>query len=73
MTARMWGYVIYVACCALAAAGIAATAWAVASTLAHDSTLSLSWRGLAIMAAIIVGIFAAGRFALYFLTTRSSA
>lgn len=72
MTARMWGYVIYVTCCALAALGLVGTAWAVATTLAHDSA-SLSWAGLAIMVAIVIGIWALGRVALYVLSARSSA
>jgi hypothetical protein len=67
--ARVWGYVIYVACCGLAAVGIVATAWAVADTLAHDSA-RVSWSGVGIMATIIVGIWAAGRAALYFLSAR---
>ena len=71
MNVRVWGYVIYVTCCALAAVGIVATAWAVASTLAHSST-SISWSGLAIMIVLIVAVFAAGRAALYFLTARST-
>jgi len=65
---RIWGYVIYAACCVLAVAGIVATAWAVASALAH--TTSVSWAGVGIMAVIIVGIWAAGRAALYFLSDR---
>ena len=69
MSPRAWGYVIYVVCCALAALGIVGTAWAVATTLAQDSA-KLSWSGLGIMVAIIIGIFAAGRAALYFLSTR---
>ncbi len=68
-TARVWGYVIYVACCGLAAVGIVATSWAVASALAHNSG-NVSWSGIGIMAAIIVGIWAAGRTALYFLSAR---
>jgi hypothetical protein len=71
MTARIWGYVIYVACCGLAAVGVVATAWAVATGLAHSSA-NFSWSGLGIMVAIIIGVFAAGRAALYFLTTRRS-
>jgi hypothetical protein len=67
--ARVWGYVIYVACCGLAAMGIVATAWAIASALAHNSA-NISWAGIGIMAAIIVGIWAAGRAALYFLSAR---
>ena len=67
--ARVWGYVIYVACCGLAAVGIVATAWAVAGALAHNSA-SISWTGVGIMAAIIVGVWAAGRAALYFLSAR---
>ena len=67
--ARIWGYVIYVACCALAAVGLAATAWAVATTLAHDSE-RVSWSGVGIMVAIIIGIWVAGRVALYVLTAR---
>lgn len=70
MTARAWGYVIYVGCCALAALGLVGTAWAVATTLAHDSALRLSWSGVGIMVGLIIGIFAAGRAALYFLSTR---
>jgi hypothetical protein len=67
--ARVWGYVIYVACSALAAVGIVATAWGVASTLAHDSE-RIAWSGLGIMAVVIVGIWAAGRAALHFLSAR---
>ena len=67
--ARIWGYVIYVACCGLAAAGLAATAWAVATALAHDSE-RISWAGVGIMVAIIFGIWVVGRTALYFLTAR---
>jgi hypothetical protein len=66
---RVWGYVIYVACCGLAAVGIVATAWAVGDTLAHDSA-RVAWSGVGIMAAIIVGVWAAGRAALYFLSAR---
>lgn len=72
MTARMWGYVIYVMCSGLAAMGVVATAWSVATALAHDSA-RISWSGLAIMAAIIIGVWVAGRAALYFLSTRPSA
>jgi hypothetical protein len=66
---RVWGYVIYVACCSLAAVGIVATAWAVAGALAHNSA-SISWTGVGIMAAIIVAVWAAGRAAMYFLSAR---
>lgn len=66
---RVWGYVIYVACSALAAAGIVATAWALGNTLANDSA-HVQWSGVGIMAAIIVSVWAAGRAALYFLSAR---